>query len=68
MNTIIPSILELLGTLLIAMTALRVHHRVLGEHKIDKLVYKAMRKEQYLGIFGVTLLIVAFLLEIIFVG
>lgn len=66
MNPIIPSVLELVGTLLIAMAALRVHHRVLGEHKIDQLVYKTMKKEQYLGVLGIVLLITAFILEIIF--
>ena len=52
-----------LGTLLIAFAALRVHHRVLNEHKIDRRVFKVMRREQLTGIAGAILIVVGFLIE-----
>ena len=39
----------MVGTVFIAYAALRVHHRVLGEHKIDEKVLKTMRIEQIVG-------------------
>ena len=45
----ISSTLSMVGTVFIAYAALRVHHRVLGEHKIDEKVLKTMRIEQIVG-------------------
>jgi hypothetical protein len=61
---IIALSLEFSGTLMIAFTALRVHHRVLREHKIDKDVFRVMRREQYIGIIGAAMVTTGFLLNI----
>ncbi len=55
--------LEVAGTLMIAFAALRVHHRVLNEHKIDKRVFRAMRKERIAGIIGVAFVVFGYLLQ-----
>lgn len=60
----IPDLLEAVGTIMIAWAALKVHHRVLHQHKIDKFVYTSMQFEQHLGVFGVILIAVGFLLRI----
>jgi len=57
---------EAVGTLLIAWAALRVHHRVLNEHKISPQVIGVMRLEQYLGILGMILVFLAFVLNILY--
>jgi len=57
--------LEMVGTLLIAWAALRVHHRVLNEHAISRLVFRTMRIEQYLGILGMVFVFVGYFLEIV---
>ncbi|GBE17024.1 hypothetical protein BMS3Abin15_00858 [bacterium BMS3Abin15] len=57
--------LDALGTILIAFAALRVHYRVLNEHKIDKKVFKAMKRERLIGITGVTLVLIGYLIQII---
>jgi len=58
-------ILNTLGTLLIAYAALNVHHRFRHEHKVDDVVFNAMRKEYLVGWFGIVMIILSFLLEIL---
>ena len=60
---LIAETLELFGAVFIAFAALRVHHRVLNEHKMDRDVFKVMKREQWIGIIGVLMLIVGFLLK-----
>lgn len=62
---IVAATLEFFGTISIAFAALKVHHRVLNEHHIDKKVIKEMRREQYIGIAGVILLIIGYLMHIL---
>lgn len=54
---------ETLGTILIAFTALRVHHRVLHEHQIDEGVFRSMKFEQRIGVLGVILVIIGYLMQ-----
>ena len=58
--------IDLVGTVFIAYAALRVHHRVLTDQKIDRYVFTEMRREQIIGMLGVGLVILAFLLKIAF--
>lgn len=58
--------LEAIGTLLIAWAALRVHHRVLNEHKISSRVVRMMRIEQGLGILGMVMVCVGYLLNVVY--
>jgi len=57
---------EAVGTLLIAWAALRVHHRILNEHNISKTVFRIMRIEQRLGILGMILVFVGYVLNILY--
>lgn len=57
---VITITLDTLGKVMVAFTALRVHHRVLKEHKIDKIVFFEMRHEQVIGILGVLFIIIAY--------
>lgn len=54
---------DVVGKLFIAYAALRVHHRVLHEHRIDKAVFSTMKREQTFGILGVIFIIVGYLME-----
>ena len=56
-------LLDTLGTIMIAFAALRVHHRVLNEHKIDAHVFTIMKREQLLGVSGIVLVTVSFVLQ-----
>lgn len=56
--------LDFIGTILIAVAALSVHHRVLNEHEVDAKVFRTMKFEQKLGIFGVLCVIAAYILKL----
>lgn len=53
-----------IGKLLIAYTAIMVHHRVRKEHKIDDKVFRMMRMEHVLGLLGISFIVIGYLLEI----
>ena len=57
-------ILEDAGTIMVAYMALRVHHRVRQEHNISKKVAAIMGLEQKLGLLGIILIIMGFLLQL----
>tara|TARA_Y100000310_G_scaffold344267_2_gene456109 strand:- start:5492 stop:5701 length:210 start_codon:yes stop_codon:yes gene_type:complete len=55
--------LDVMGKIMVAYTAIAVHHRFRKEHKIDERVFLAMRREQILGIAGIALIILGYLLQ-----
>jgi len=61
---IFASTLDIIGKVMIAYTALAVHRRVSQEHKIDKTVFRIMRREQLIGILGIILMVSAYFLHI----
>lgn len=52
------------GKILIGLTAVLVHHRMLHEHKIDRKVFRTMKFEQKLALLGITMIIAGYLLEL----
>lgn len=56
--------LDVAGKLMIAFTALRVHHSVLSEKRLDIQVLTEMKVEQNIGILGVVFIIIAYFLEL----
>ena len=56
--------LDVLGKILVAFTAIMVHHRFRKEHKVDERIFKAMRREQVLGIIGIGSIMLGFILQI----
>ena len=53
-----------LGKIMIGFMAIMVHHRVRKEHKIDERVFKSMRREQVIGIIGITFIIIGYFLQL----
>lgn len=53
-----------MGEILVGYTAIMVHHRVWKEHKIDEVVFEEMRKERFMGIIGLLLIVIGFLIQI----
>lgn len=53
------------GKILIAYTAISVHHRFRKEHKIDDKVFSSMRREQRFALLGIGLLVAEYVLQII---
>jgi len=58
--------IQVIGEVMIGITAIMVHRRVWKEHKINPLVYKEMQREQIIGILGIILLVTGYLIQIIF--
>ena len=56
--------LEFIGVILIAYTALRVHTRVQKDHKIDNAVVDEMKKERLVGILGIVLIVLGYVLQV----
>lgn len=55
--------LDIIGKVMIAFTVIMVHRRVWKEHKIDITVYREMRREQIIGVLGIILIIIGYLLQ-----
>ncbi|MGB0757431.1 MAG: hypothetical protein ACPGO5_03170 [Patescibacteria group bacterium] len=62
---IIGRTLDVIGKLLVAFTAIMVHHRFLQEHKVDNAVFSVMKREQRMGIWGIVLMVIGFILELV---
>ncbi|MCP6726491.1 MAG: hypothetical protein KJI69_00400 [Patescibacteria group bacterium] len=56
--------LDIIGKVMIAFTALMVHHRFSKEHKIDEKVFSEMKREKIVGILGILFMILGFLLQL----
>ncbi|PIP86739.1 hypothetical protein COV42_00735 [Candidatus Campbellbacteria bacterium CG11_big_fil_rev_8_21_14_0_20_44_21] len=53
-----------LGKVIIGLSVVAVHVRIMKEHKLDKKVYHSIRNEKFWGIVGVLLMVAGFFLEI----
>ncbi|MBU0625708.1 hypothetical protein KKF05_05200 [Patescibacteria group bacterium] len=57
--------MDVVGKILLSYTVLKVHRRMLKEHKMDKAVYREIKIEQLLGIIGICLMVGAYLIKIL---
>ena len=53
-----------LGEVLIGVTVLLVHHRLMKEHRVDEKVLAEMRREQVVGLLGILLVVVGYFLQV----
>lgn len=63
---VIGIILDTVGKIFIGLAVLMVHRHIFKEHKIDRDVLRAMRKEWWFTIFGISLIIIGVVLQLIF--
>lgn len=54
------------GKLVLGIAVLRVHVYILREHAIDNVVLRALKREQYVTLLGLALIIIGYLFEILF--
>ena len=54
------------GKLVLGYAVLRVHVYILREHRIDNVVLKAIKREQFVTLLGLSLIVIGYLLEIVF--
>ena len=55
--------LDVIGKVMVAFTAIMVHHRVWKEHEISSRVFSEMKREQFIGVAGILLIVVGYLLQ-----
>ncbi len=56
---------DFVGKVLIAVTALLVHRKVVRERKIDRKVLRYIHKEEIYGFLGIIFLIIGYILHIV---
>jgi hypothetical protein len=56
-------LLELIGSVMIAYTILGVHYRFRKEKKMDIYVIRAMNREHFIGMLGISLIISGFIVK-----
>lgn len=54
------------GKLILGIAVLRVHIRMFEEHSIDNIVLQAIKKEHYLTIFALLLIVLGYFFEVYF--
>ena len=58
----------IIGKLLIGISVINVHWHVIKERHIDKDVIWAMKRERWVALIGVLLMVVGYVLELVFYG
>lgn len=61
---LLGSTFDVIGKIMVAFTAIMVHHRFRKEHRVDERVFKSMRREQLIGFIGIALIILGFFLQL----
>lgn len=57
--------LTALGEILIGYAVVRVHWRVMKEHRIDAAVFSAMKREQKYALVGILFILTGFVIELL---
>lgn len=60
--------ISMIGKIVLGIAVLRVHSGILHEHKITNSVLISIKREKWITILGLTLIIIGYILEIIFYG
>jgi hypothetical protein len=56
--------LRTIGEIIIGFSIIRVHIRIMQEHKLDKRVYRSIQKEKFWGLIGIILILIGYFLEV----
>lgn len=65
MLPLLSASLTAIGEITVAYTVIKVHERIMKEHRIDAKVLKTMRREQSLAISGVIMIAAGWILYIV---
>lgn len=55
--------IQVIGEVMIGVTAIMVHRRVWKEHRINPIVYKEMQREQVIGVLGIVFLVGGYFIQ-----
>ncbi len=61
---VLGATIQMIGEVMVALTVIKVHGRVMRDKKVDEDVIKEMRQEQWLGIFGVLCIVLGYALQL----
>lgn len=61
---IIGATFDVIGKILIGITVLLVHGRVIRKHKTDRSVIKEMKHERIFGILGIAFVIIGYIIHV----
>lgn len=61
---LIGKTLDVIGKILLGIAVLNVHKRLFKEHKIDNVVLREIKQEQYITVFGIAFIILGFILQL----
>ena len=64
LSALVGFVFDMAGKIMIAFTAVMVHHRFWKEHKVDERVFSAMKRERLIGIWGIVLILIGFFLQL----
>ncbi len=56
--------LDIIGKIMIAYTALSVHSYVSREHRINRAVFGAMKREKIVGVLGIIFMVAGYIIHI----
>lgn len=54
-----------LGKILVVLAVLHMHHSLIVEHRVDKVVILSYQQERIITVVGLLLIIIGFILEVI---
>lgn len=66
LTDLLPATLDVVGKVMVAYIAIRVHFRFWQEHTVDEAVFREMKKERNIGIVGIAFIIFGYALHIAF--
>lgn len=64
MIDLVPATLDVVGKILLGISVLLVHRRMLKERKIDEQVLKEMKNEQMLAALGIFFIVFGYILHL----
>jgi hypothetical protein len=59
-------LLDFVGTFMLGYTVLAVHWHIVKEHRLDRDVFRAIRKERVIGLCGLFLIATGFSIQMLF--
>lgn len=59
--------LDVVGKVILGASVISVHWKIVKEHRVDAPVLKEMHREHTLAIFGICLILTAYVLELIII-
>lgn len=57
-----------IGKVMVVIAVMLMHHSLMHEHRVDRVVVKTFHKERFFTILGLILIVVGYIMEVYFYG